>query len=76
MGYGGFNSCFEAFNARIRKYLEPNKENIPLLSRKKIYKEKFKENKELHFYNEKPIKRQIFPSFGYVRLVSRFDRTN
>lgn len=69
LGYGGYNSCTEAYDCRIQKYLEPNHENIPLISRKEICEKRWDSRKNhLHAYNKKSRKSDVFPSFGYNSL--------
>ncbi|NGX48809.1 MAG: Peptidyl-prolyl cis-trans isomerase Mip [Candidatus Anoxychlamydiales bacterium] len=74
LGYGSYNGCFGSYLSRIDKFLEHNNENLPLISRKIIFTKKYQDkSKFFQKYNEKFMKQNIFPSFGYLSLKEEYN---
>lgn len=74
LGYGSYNGCFGSYLSRIDKFLEHNNENLPLISRKIIFTKKYQDkSKFFQKYNEKFMRQNIFPSFGYLSLKEEYN---
>lgn len=74
LGYGGQNACCDSFLVRISQFLEPNLENLPLISRKEIYKKVFLDKEQfLPKYADRYALPKIFPSFGYSSLKNEYE---